>query len=279
MSEPADWNTSRWDRGGGTDWNLSSPTLRQSLVKCCNHLALILSPRRLEVRSSNKSRSINSGASFLEGFLNLGEDPVSAPQLRLDNHLLRFYDECPRWSQEVDEAEATLAEARELRAGAAWAGMVAGVEARAGLGVGAELASLAWDMCRYERAWAARPAQLPAWPAWCALFSMEDHRLLEFGDDLELFYSNGPAYEINGRMSQPLFEASTFTPHNDPQHYMPQHQDLFSAISTMENGEETGIVLNFAHDTTLQHMMAALRLFNDGRDLRVSWHIIAFTIH
>lgn len=164
----------------------------------------------MEVRSSNKSRSINSGASFLEGFLNLGEDPVSAPQLHLDNHLLRFYDECPRWTQEVDEAEATLAEARELRAGAAWAAMVAGVEARAGLPVGAELASLAWDMCRYERAWAARPAQLPAWPAWCALFSMEDHRLMEFGDDLELFYSNGPAYEINGRMSQPLFEVSTF---------------------------------------------------------------------
>ena len=64
-----------------------------------------------------------------------------------------------------------------------------------------------------------------------------------------------------------------------PEHYMSQHQDLFSAISTMENGEETGIVLNFAHDTTLQHMMAALRLFNDGRDLRVSLHIIAFTIH
>ena len=45
----------------------------------------------------------------------------------------------------------------------------------------------------------------------------------------------------------------------------------------MENGEDTGIVLNFAHDTTLQHMMAALRLFNDGRDLKVSLHIITFT--
>ena len=69
------------------------------------------------MRSSLKSRCIQSGVSFLEG---LFPGHTSLPLVQLDNHLLRFYDECDKWQVEVADNYATQAEARALEEQEAW---------------------------------------------------------------------------------------------------------------------------------------------------------------
>ena len=69
---------------------------------------------RTEIRSSDKSRSIESGISFMEGIFG-GE--TSLPEIQLENHLLRFYKDCDKFQVEVAENEETYSEARALEAG------------------------------------------------------------------------------------------------------------------------------------------------------------------
>lgn len=100
----------------------------------------------IQVRSSEKQRSIDSGKSFLDGFLHDGEP---RPEIQIDNHLLRFYDDCPKWITQVDENEETFAEKREFEASEEFLQMVDRVQSLAGVEMDGTLVELAWDMCRY----------------------------------------------------------------------------------------------------------------------------------
>lgn len=86
---------------------------------------------------------------------------------------------------------------------------------------------------------------------------MEDLYIEEFAEDLKYYYGLGPAYEINSLMTQPLFA------------------DLLTSLQfhKMECNNATGsplVILNFAHSETVQPMMAALGLNQDGKPLLVS---------
>lgn len=157
---------------------------------------------RTDVRSSEKSRSIESGLSFLEGIFG---NQTSLPDIRLDNHLLRFYKDCAKFQVEVAENEDTYIEARALEAGQAWQEMVGRVSTRAGLEVAADLVRLVWDICRFERAWTFYQDQ-EVYPVWCSLFSDQDLQLFQFSEDLKYYYDNGPVFNITTLMTQPLFE-------------------------------------------------------------------------
>ena len=60
-------------------------------------------------------------------------DEPSLPLLQLDNHLLRFYDECDKFQVEVNDNEETYAEARALETTQAWQEMESRVGGRAGV--------------------------------------------------------------------------------------------------------------------------------------------------
>jgi multiple inositol-polyphosphate phosphatase/2,3-bisphosphoglycerate 3-phosphatase len=39
---------------------------------------------------------------------------------------------------------------------------------------------------------------------WCALFSEDDLKILEFADDLKFYWKDGYGFDINWKMTQPL---------------------------------------------------------------------------
>ena len=41
---------------------------------------------------------------------------------------------------------------------------------------------------------------------WCALFSEDNLKMLEFTDDLSFYYNDGYGYDINWQMTKPLVE-------------------------------------------------------------------------
>ena len=154
------------------------------------------------MRSSLKSRCIESGVSFLEG---LFPGQNSLPLIQLDNHLLRFYDECDKWKVEVGDNEATYSEARALEEMEAWREMEDRVKKMAGVEMTSELVRLTWDICRFERAWQ-HHLETQQYPVWCSLFTQPDLDIFQFSEDLKYYYDNGPVYNITSRMTQPLFE-------------------------------------------------------------------------
>ena len=132
-------------------------------------------------------------------------DEPSLPLLQLDNHLLRFYDECDKFQVEVNDNEETYAEARALETTQAWQEMESRVGGKAGVEMAGDLVRLAWDMCRFERAWQHHQDN-QLYPVWCSLFSQPDLDIFQFSEDLKYYYDNGPVFNITTRMTQPLFE-------------------------------------------------------------------------
>ena len=145
------------------------------------------------VRSSTKQRCRASAAAFLEGMFNTtGEE---GPRVEEDNQLLRFYDNCPKYEQEVEESYKP--ERDKFEASPAFQDLVARVGGKTGLNLQQQQVDLMWKICRYflqlmlhvcslsrfETAW--YPGTLAP---WCSVFSILDFRVLEFREDLKYYY-------------------------------------------------------------------------------------------
>lgn len=55
-----------------------------------------------------------------------------------------------------------------------------------------------YDMCRYDKSW-----KVDSVSPWCAVFSEEDLRVLEYKEDLVEYYKHAYGNEINQRMGCP----------------------------------------------------------------------------
>lgn len=49
-----------------------------------------------------------------------------------------------------------------------------------------------YDMCRYETSWHLRKPSI-----WCRFFTSEELKVMEYQEDLELYYLAGPGRDIN----------------------------------------------------------------------------------
>ena len=130
----------------------------------------------------------------------------SPPEISIDNHLLRFYEDCTKFQVEVAENPDTYEEMRKLEASEAWAAMETNVKLKTGVEMSSELVILVWAICRYERAWTYLVDS--SYPAWCSVFSNEDLDIFAFDEDLKYYYDNGRAFPITTKMTQPLFQVS-----------------------------------------------------------------------
>jgi len=195
---------------------------------------LEITPEKTLARSSSKARCIDSAASHLEG---MGLEGVD---IQVDDVLMRFYDFCAKYIEEVVENEETFVETFKFTQSQLWHDMLARVSRRAGVELDNKRAQLVWDMCRYERAW--DPTKNSP---WCPLFSQEDLDLYNFRQDLVFYYLRGYAYPITAQQTQPLMA------------------DLLSAMQS----SEYSYILNAGHSDTLAPLLAAIGLYRDPADL------------
>jgi len=197
----------------------------------------LLKKETTTVRSSPKPRCIESGQSFLEGA------DLSGIDVNIEDFLINFYDFCPRYIEDVLGSEETYAEMRKIMESTEWEEMLQRVNQRTGVTIDKTVNEVAWDMCRYERAW--RPSENSP---WCSLFSHQDLALYNFREDLKYYYEVGPAYPITSQITQPMIE------------------DILQSLES----ETTSTILNFGHSDTLMPLMAALGLYHDDHDLVAS---------
>ena len=105
---------------------------------------LVLDKGKTEVRSSNKSRCVESGEAFLQGLFE-----SDLPQIIEDNRFLRFYDYCLKFINEVDDNNETFVESIKFTAGEVFQEMVTRVNIKTGLPLDIPEIRLMYDMCRY----------------------------------------------------------------------------------------------------------------------------------
>merc|ERR1712227_1110301 len=208
----------------------------------------------VESRSSYKSRTIETGNSFLEG-LELRQNTY------VDNSKSIYYKNefgCDRYEQEVyDNDNVTEAEAIKFTQSQSWTNMIEGISLRTGIQVTPAEARLAHKMCKYQLA--AEPERYTYashstadFPPWCNIFSKEHMALWEFENDLKAHYQSGPAFDI-----------TTFATHK----VFAEIYDLIGAHSFGGQLPKASAVFTFGQSEGLLPIINAFEIFRDNWNL------------
>ncbi|SGZ41347.1 related to Constitutive acid phosphatase [Hanseniaspora guilliermondii] len=107
-----------------------------------------------------------------------------------------------------------------------------------GLNLTSKDAELLFDWCAYE-------IDASGYSPICNIFTQEELILHAFGDDLSSFYSDGPGNPLVKSVGSVFFNATVELLKNPPKEY--------------------NAYIGFTHDVNIQHMMAAVGLFDTGK--------------
>ena len=110
----------------------------------------------IEVRVTTKQRAIASAQSFLTGFLGTNdtdaldniEDIDGYPDMKKDNKLLRFYDNCPKYQEDVKKNRSTYREMERFLESEHFKNLAERVKNKTGAPLSIPNISLIWQMCR-----------------------------------------------------------------------------------------------------------------------------------
>ncbi|KAL0841493.1 hypothetical protein ABMA28_015166 [Loxostege sticticalis] len=111
-----------------------------------------------------------------------------------DNKLLRPHKFCEAWTKSVGDTPIQL---RLFEAKQEYKEMIRNVSLRLGFNydISADAIRIIFDMCRYDKAW-----DISKVSPWCAVFTRDDLRRLEYAEDLETYYNYGHGNELNAKV-------------------------------------------------------------------------------
>ncbi|XP_072931747.1 multiple inositol polyphosphate phosphatase 1-like [Epargyreus clarus] len=145
----------------------------------------------------NDRRSETSYRAFTEG---LFREQAETYDVRKENdeNKLRPYKFCPAWQKDVEENNDTLGQVRTFESKQEYKEMITNISLRLGFNydINKEMVENMYDMCRYNKAW--NIAQISP---WCAVFTKEDLKRLEYAEDLETYYKYGYGNPMNQKVS------------------------------------------------------------------------------
>jgi len=152
-------------------------------------------------RHVDNPSSLGSARAFARGLF--ADNNVNMTQPPPPDKLIQFYDNCTRWEEQVNGQEESSAEIRLFRKSEAYQNTVAAVTNRLGFqyNMSSDDIVLIYDICRYQKAW-----NLEQISPWCAAFSVDDLKVLEYAEDLDTYYKKGYGFPLNYQQACPLVE-------------------------------------------------------------------------
>ncbi|XP_075973827.1 multiple inositol polyphosphate phosphatase 1-like [Anticarsia gemmatalis] len=141
----------------------------------------------------NDQRSSNAFKAFTEGLFGSDADSLDIPKEN-DEKLLRPYKFCPAWTKEVEENNDTVSQLAIFESKREYQEMISNISLRLGFNydVQKEVIQRIYQMCRYNKAW-----DVVKVSPWCAAFTREDLKRLEYAEDLETYYKYGYGSPLN----------------------------------------------------------------------------------
>ncbi|XP_015111808.1 multiple inositol polyphosphate phosphatase 1 [Diachasma alloeum] len=198
-------------------------------------------------RATKSMRSQASMRAFMEGLLS--RSVPTPPPFYGNDTLLKAYQYCPRWKDGDENDPHYGKELADFLRGHEFSDLIRNVSSRLGFQyqLSADKIRSMYDMCRYEKAWAVEKLS-----PWCAIFSNEELKVMEYTEDLEYYYTAGYGREVNKIIGCfPL-------------------QDMMNRFRSLEqndaNDKPKGIFY-FTHTVTILSFLRNLGAFQDSEPL------------
>ncbi|KAJ0067034.1 hypothetical protein NL108_007846, partial [Boleophthalmus pectinirostris] len=120
----------------------------------------------------------------------------------VNNALMRFFDHCPRFVQDVEKNSTAVVELEMFKNGAEMSRVLEKIEDKLNVThrrITYDMAEAAFFLCAYE--FAINNKNSP----WCQLFDEEDAKVMEYVSDLREYWKRGYGHDINFKSSCILF--------------------------------------------------------------------------
>ncbi|KAM9726282.1 multiple inositol polyphosphate phosphatase 1-like [Menidia menidia] len=260
----------RWLREIQTQWRMwytedMDGRLVQKGVDDLKHLAIRLSKLfpsmvseenlrggRVKFITSSKHRCVNSTLSFKAGLTELWDIRDTEFDHAVNDALMRFFDRCTRFLQEVDNNPSAVTEVDKFKQGPEMRRVQQKIADRLGVPyslITDVMAESALYLCSYE--FAIKAVNSP----WCQLFDEEDAKVMEYASDLREFWKRGYGHDINRKSSCILFH------------------DLFTRLNKSATENKLGrrvteaVTVQVGHADTLLPLLTLLGFFKDSEAL------------
>ena len=221
----------------GERWRLRLPDLLQNYEET-----------RHRLRTTRTQRCVDSGHSFVTGvWPGLTKDEIVWEE-PAEGHdpVIRFYKLCQAWVRDVKKNSEANIEKVKFEQSELMTEVLRSLEQVLGFEVSLQEAELMYLMCNFDLAWD------PASPSpWCRVFTDRQLQVLEYREDLEYFWIDGPGFEVTRRQSCVLLADALRT-----------FQDI-AAGHTKSRGS-----FYFTHSGALLKLLAFLNVFNDDEPMK-----------
>ncbi|XP_024878234.1 multiple inositol polyphosphate phosphatase 1-like [Temnothorax curvispinosus] len=157
------------------------------------------------------------------------------------DRVIRFYKACPRWRQEVDKNSDAQLEKTKFLDSKIVKNMLNNIKKRIGYDIDYETAYLMHTTCAFETA-----LNQSVVSPWCKIFSLNDFRIFEYAEDLELYWIDGYGYPLTYEQACPALK------------------NMFDSFESNEGAMATAY---FTHSGTILKLIALLGLAKDAHPL------------
>ncbi|TDH01395.1 hypothetical protein EPR50_G00179420 [Perca flavescens] len=199
--------------------------------------------------TSSKHRCVNSTLSFKAGLTELWAITDKEFDHAVNDALMRFFDQCTRFVEEVENNPSALSEVDKFMQGPEMRRVTEKIADRLRVpynNITDDMAEAAFYLCAYE--FAIKTVNSP----WCQLFDEVDAQVMEYANDLKQFWKRAYGYDINRKSSCILFH------------------DLFSRLNKAASENMSGqqvteaVTVQVGHAETLLPLLTLLGFFNDN---------------
>ncbi|TMS04635.1 Multiple inositol polyphosphate phosphatase 1 [Larimichthys crocea] len=152
--------------------------------------------------TSSKHRCVNSTLSFKAGLTKLWGITDQEFDHTVNDALMRFFDKCTKFVEEVENNSSALVEVDKFKQGPEMRRVQEKIADRLRVPyslITDDMAEAAFYLCAYE--FAINTVNSP----WCRLFDEVDGQVMEYANDLKHYWKRAYGYDINSKSSCILF--------------------------------------------------------------------------
>nr|CAD7202271.1 unnamed protein product [Timema douglasi] len=203
------------------------------------------SPEAYQFRYAEKDHAQESADAFARSLFSSNSGAIYFPSPPENDTLLMPNTNCAKWRDEVEGNPEVLKEVKLFDEGPEMRALVHNVSTRLGFryDLNTKQISMMYDMCSYNKAW-----KLNDVSPWCAAFSTEELKVLDFKEDLISYYQYSYGNEMNARLGCPAVSD------------LIQH---FTRLESQSGPPQPFGVFYFSHAAVLQMVLSKLGIARD----------------
>jgi len=206
---------------------------------------------KFRLRSTKTQRSEQSGHSFTTGmWTRLVSQKVKWEHVTEQHDpLIRFYKVCDKWKSKVKKNPDSMKERHKFEQSQLMEEMRVNMTNFLGLDTNSPLTmsdlDMMYVMCNFDLAWH------PDKPSpWCGVFNTFQLQVMEYREELEYFWVDGPGYEVTGQQACVLA------------------RDMVDTFRNISLGMKRNGTFYFTHSGTILKFLTFLRINQDTSSLR-----------